>query len=131
VGRDGRTPCRTHRFLLRGDKVVLNLNHPEVRELVELAEIAPALAGHWGLALVLTDGSRKFLPHLSPAAREDLILADALAKAVTPAVAPEPETPILPDADAFFRGVEMLAGAGSPPPATVPGWSLNRRPGSA
>ena len=79
VQRDGTTPCRSHRFLVKGDAVVVNLHHPDVARLLELTEAAPALAGHWGLAMCLSD-TRKILPHLTPAAREDLILADAMAK---------------------------------------------------
>jgi hypothetical protein len=80
VGSDGRSPCRTHRFLLRGDSVVLNLNHPEIARLFALADQHPTLAGHWGLAIALTDPSQRILPHLSHAAREDLLIADAVAK---------------------------------------------------
>lgn len=81
VGLDGTTPCRSHRFLLKGNTVILNLYHPETQDLVKLTAIAPALAGHWGLALCLAEGAGRILPHLTPAAREDLILADALSKA--------------------------------------------------
>ena len=80
VGSDGRSPCRTHRFLLRGDTVVLNLNHPEIARLFTLADHYPTLAGHWGLAIALTDPSQRILPHLSHEAREDLLVADAVAK---------------------------------------------------
>jgi hypothetical protein len=79
VQRDGKTPCRSHRFLVKGKTVVVNLYHPDVIRLLQLTEKAPALAGHWGLAMCLTD-TNKILPHLTPAAREDLILADAMAK---------------------------------------------------
>lgn len=83
VGRlvcgDGRTPCRTHHFLLKNETVVLNLHHPEIARLVELSKTAPALAGHWGLALCLAQ-PQTILPHLTPEAREDLILADAISK---------------------------------------------------
>jgi hypothetical protein len=80
VGSDGRSPCRTHRFLLRGDTVVLNLNHPDISRLFALADHHPTLAGHWGLAIALTDPSQRILPHLSHEAREDLLVADAVAK---------------------------------------------------
>jgi hypothetical protein len=64
---------------VKGKTVVVNLYHPDVIRLLQLTEKAPALAGHWGLAMCLTD-TNKILPHLTPAAREDLILADAMAK---------------------------------------------------
>jgi hypothetical protein len=80
VGNDGRSPCRTHRFLLRDKMVVLNLNHPDVARLLTLSDTWPALAGHWGLALALTDPSRRLLSHLSREAREELLVADAVAK---------------------------------------------------
>lgn len=79
VKRDAKSPCYTHRFLLKNDTVVLNLNHPEVKQLLELSGRAPALAGHWALAMCLSDTDR-LLPHLTPEAREDLILLDAMAK---------------------------------------------------
>ncbi len=80
VGRDGKTPCITHRFLMRDNTVVLNLHHKDVRRLVDLSEKTPNLAGHWGLAMCLAEGNT-ILPHLTPEARADLILADAVAKA--------------------------------------------------
>ena len=80
VGSDGRSPCRTHRFLLRGDTVVLNLNHSDISRLFTLADHHPTLAGHWGLAIALTDPSQRILPQLSHEAREDLLVADAVAK---------------------------------------------------
>jgi hypothetical protein len=83
VGNDGKTPCTTRRFLLKGNSVVLNLYHPEVTELLLLSDKAPSLAGHWGLAMCLTDPGQKILAHLSHEAREDLILADAIAKCGT------------------------------------------------
>jgi len=79
VERDGRTPCRTHKFLFKNDTVVLNLNHPEIRKLVGLSETAPHLAGHWALALCLEENTR-MLKHLTPEAREDLLTIDCLAK---------------------------------------------------
>jgi hypothetical protein len=80
VSSDGRTPCRSRRFLLRDQTVVLNLYHPEVEQLVALAQEAPSLSGHWGLAMALTDPTQRLLEHLSHEARDDLILADAVAK---------------------------------------------------
>ena len=79
VQKDGKTPCRTHRFLLKHNTVVLNLNCPEVEKLVLLSESAPKLAGHWALAMCFTE-ENKILPHLTPEAREDLVLLDAMAK---------------------------------------------------
>jgi hypothetical protein len=80
VGRDGRTPCDTHRFLLKNNQVVvLNLYHPDIRDLVSLADRNAPLAGHFGLALCLTEDGR-LLKHLTPEAREDLLVADAVAK---------------------------------------------------
>jgi hypothetical protein len=79
VQRDGKTPNNTHRFLVRNDDVLLNLHHPEVQQLLQVSDVAPALAGNWGLALCLTE-SKGILPHLTPAAREDLILWDAMSK---------------------------------------------------
>ncbi len=85
VGPDGRTPCLSHRFLVRGDVVVCNLHHPEVRRLLALSERAPALAGHWGLAMVLTDPNHRVLEHLSETAREEILILDALGKCAAPA----------------------------------------------
>lgn len=57
----------------------MNLNYPEVRKLLELSETAPALAGHWALAMCLSDKNR-ILPQLTPESREDLIVMDAITK---------------------------------------------------
>ncbi len=80
VQRDAKTPCTTQLFLLKENEVVLNLNHPNVAQLLHCAEKTPALAGHWGLAMCLTDTTERLLPHISSQAREDLILLDAMAK---------------------------------------------------
>ncbi len=80
VGGDGRTPCHNRRFLVRDKTVVLNLFHSEVNGLLVLSAEAPELAGHWGLAMALTDPTQRLMEHLSHEAREDLILADAVAK---------------------------------------------------
>jgi hypothetical protein len=80
VGRDGKTPAPMRRYLSVGNAVVLNLYHPDVQHLLSLSEKAPALAGHFGLAMVLSDPRQNILKHLSAEAREDLIVADALAK---------------------------------------------------
>jgi hypothetical protein len=79
VGRDGRTPCLSHRFLFRNSTVVLNLYHPDVEELVRLSQRSPDLASHWALAMCISEENR-ILPHLSPQAREELIMLDAMAK---------------------------------------------------
>jgi hypothetical protein len=79
VERDGKTPCETHLFLFKNDTVTLNLNHPEIRQLLKLSEDAPDLAGHLGLAMCLT-ANNKILTHLTPEAREDLIMIDAMAR---------------------------------------------------
>ena len=82
---DGKTPCHNHRFLLKGNTVVLNLNHSDVRDLVLLAEVSPHLAGHLGIALAL-EGDTCVLNHLSNEMRENLIILDALTKCVTETV---------------------------------------------
>lgn len=84
VQRDGKTPCITQRFLLKNnDTVVLNLNHPDVARLLNCSITMPTLAGHWGLAMCLTDSSQRLLSHLSAIARDELILLDAMAKCGT------------------------------------------------
>ena len=60
--------------------VVMNLYHPEVAQLLALCERAPELAGHYGLAMALTDPNQPLLRHLSQESREDLIQVDAMAK---------------------------------------------------
>jgi hypothetical protein len=77
VERDGRTPCRTHLFLLKGKAVLLNLNHPEISRLLALSEKAAALTAHLAMALCLSD-KKKLLRELTDEAREDLILMDAM-----------------------------------------------------
>ena len=79
VGRDGKTPCLTHRFIFNQNTVILNLYHPDVKELVKLSGKAPKLTGHWAVAMCLTDDSR-ILSFLSSESREDLLLADAMIK---------------------------------------------------
>jgi hypothetical protein len=80
VHRDGKTPCKTHRFILRGGRVVLNLNHSEVHKLVALSEKNPNLAGHWATATCLGDESNILLDHIMPETREDLLMLDAISK---------------------------------------------------
>ena len=79
VAADGRKPCLTHRFIVKGNRVVLNLNHPEVRQLIEVSEKNAALAGHLALAMCLT-GDKRVLPHLTSQMCEELLAMDAIAK---------------------------------------------------
>jgi hypothetical protein len=79
VNMDGKSPCVNRLFLYRNGAVVLNLHHPTIKALVRVSEFAPALAGHWALAMCLSN-RLKILPHLTDQAREDLILMDAMAK---------------------------------------------------
>jgi len=79
VHRDGKTACTTHRFMLKGGTVVLNLSHPEVKKLVGLSEKDPGLAGHWATAMCLGDES-KILDHIMSETREDLLVLDAMCK---------------------------------------------------
>ncbi len=76
---DGKTPCLRHRFMVKGNDVILNLHHPDVKRLVELSQNMPALAGHWAVAMCITENS-SLLPHITREAREDLLLLDAMAK---------------------------------------------------
>ncbi|MBU2650990.1 MAG: ATP-binding protein [Bacteroidetes bacterium] len=82
VSRDGKTPCLTHRFIINQNTVILNLHHPDVKELVNLTATAPKLAGHWAVAMCLTEDNR-ILSFLSAESREDLLLIDAMIKANT------------------------------------------------
>jgi hypothetical protein len=79
VGRDGKTPCMTHRFLINHNTVIMNLFHPDVKELVKLSATAPMLIGHWAVAMCLTEDNR-ILSFLSAESREDLLLMDAMLK---------------------------------------------------
>ena len=80
VEKDGQTPCLTHRFLFKEETVILNLNHPDIKELVYFSGENSKLAGHWAIALCLLD-EKNILPHITAEAREDLLLMDAMAKA--------------------------------------------------
>lgn len=80
VERDGKTPCKSQMFLIDGCSVILNLNHPDIDNMLKLSEKAPALSGHWALAMCLCDNSSKILPSLTPGAREELITRDAVCK---------------------------------------------------
>lgn len=79
VSRDGKTPCLSHRFIVNGNTVILNLYHPDIKELVRLSERSPKLAGHWAVAMCLTEDNR-ILSFLSSETREDLLLVDAMVK---------------------------------------------------
>jgi len=78
VERDGVTPCQRRKFLYRNGKIILNLYHPEIREFVELASLNPNLSAHWAMAMCISD--QKLLLHITPEAREDLMLIDAMAR---------------------------------------------------
>jgi Histidine kinase-, DNA gyrase B-, and HSP90-like ATPase len=78
VERDGKTSCYSRKFLISGNKIVLNLYHPEIREFVELSCINARLAAHWAMAMCLSDP--KLLPHITPDAREDILLIDAMSR---------------------------------------------------
>lgn len=78
VERDGKTPCLRRKFLYRKGKITLNLYHPEIRKFVELASLNPNLSAHWAMAMCISD--QKLLPHITPEAREDLMLIDAMAR---------------------------------------------------
>ena len=80
VEKNGKTPCLSHKFIFQEDTVVLNLNHPDIKELVYFSGENPKLAGHWAVALCLLD-EKNILPHISAEVREDLLLLDAMAKA--------------------------------------------------
>jgi hypothetical protein len=79
VEYDGVTPCRTHLFLYEKQTIILNLNHPSVADLIQLSKTCPELAGHWAMAMVLSDKSN-VMKHLTAETREDLLVLDALSK---------------------------------------------------
>lgn len=78
VERDGITPCRSRRFLYIDLKIILNLYHPDVRQLVSLSLTDPGLSAHWALAMCISD--MKLLPHITPETREDLLIIDAMSR---------------------------------------------------
>jgi hypothetical protein len=78
VEKDGVTPCRRKKFMYRNDTITLNLYHNEIREFVHLAMVNPNLAAHWAMAMCLADNN--ILPHISPEAREDLLIIDAMTR---------------------------------------------------
>ena len=93
VGRNGKSPNDNVLFLCTENRITLNLNHPEIRDLVTLAKKAPALAGHYALALCMTSaGHNSALEHLSPMAREELINLDAICRCGSPEAPPCPNT---------------------------------------
>jgi hypothetical protein len=78
VERDGKTPCYSRKFLINDKKIVLNLYHPEIRQFVELSSINARLSAHWAMAMCLSDP--KLMPHITPDAREDILLIDAMSR---------------------------------------------------
>jgi len=78
VERDGKTSCYSRKFLITDRKIILNLFHPEIRQFVELSSINARLAAHWAMAMCLSDP--KLLPHITPDAREDILLIDAMSR---------------------------------------------------
>lgn len=79
VDRDGKTPNTTHRFLVKDYLIVLNLNHPEIQQLLKISRHSGNLAGYWAMALCLCEGN-SLLKHLTPEAREDLLIIDAMSR---------------------------------------------------
>jgi hypothetical protein len=78
VERDGKTSCYSRKFLISDKKIILNLYHPEIRQFVELSSINARLSAHWAMAMCLSDP--KLLPHITPDAREDILLIDAMSR---------------------------------------------------
>jgi hypothetical protein len=78
VERDGKTSCYSRKFLISDRKIILNLFHPEIRQFVELSSINARLSAHWAMAMCLSDP--KLLPHITPDAREDILLIDAMSR---------------------------------------------------
>ncbi len=78
VERNGITPCSSRKFLYKDSKVILNLYHPEIREFIELSYINAKLSAHWAMAMCLSDP--KLISHITPEAREDLLLIDAMGR---------------------------------------------------
>jgi hypothetical protein len=79
VERDGKTHCLRRRFLANSSEIILNLYHPDVQKLVTLSDKQPALAGHWAIAMCLTEDN-SILNQYSAEEREDILLVDAMAK---------------------------------------------------
>lgn len=78
VERDGKTPCYSRKFLINDKRIVLNLFHPEVRQFVELSSINARLSAHWAMAMCLSEP--KLMPHITPDAREGILLIDAMSR---------------------------------------------------
>jgi hypothetical protein len=78
VERDGKTSCYSRKFMISGKKIILNLYHPEIRQFVELSSVNAPLAAHWAMAMCLSDP--KLMPHITPEAREDVLLIDAMSR---------------------------------------------------
>jgi hypothetical protein len=113
VQRDGRTPCCGQRFLWKEKDrtVVVNLHHPEMAALLEASATDPALAGHWAIAVCLSDPGQRLLPHLTATARDHLLLLDALTKlGAAPAeeATAEADSARTPEFDRFLRGLGDL-----------------------
>jgi len=101
VHRNGKTPCRTHQFILKGDTVVLNMNHSVIRQLFQLSETDSALAGHLAMVMCLNhEGS--ILAHITPEKRDELLMLDAVCR-VEGAEAYETRERKQPPGDRRFR----------------------------
>jgi len=79
VEKDGKTPCKTHKFIYREGTAILNLYHPDVRNLVRISKVDSKLAGHWAVAMCLTENNQ-ILPHLNSQTREGILMVDAMTK---------------------------------------------------
>ncbi len=79
VGKDGVTPCTTHKYMISNSTVILNLNHPEIKQMLDLFKYAPSLASHWVMAICITE-SNEILSHYPYDSKEDLLLIDAMIK---------------------------------------------------
>ncbi len=78
VEKDAKTPCTRKKFMYRNNLITLNLFHPEIREFVHLSVINPDLSAHWAIAMCLADNN--ILSHITPEAREDLLILDAISR---------------------------------------------------
>jgi hypothetical protein len=76
------TPCLIKRFIIKGTTLILNLYHPDVKKLVQISTIDCKLAGHWAVAMCLTEEHSAF-PQFSAEAKEDLLILDAIIKIST------------------------------------------------
>jgi len=82
VEKDGKTPSTANRFIFKNNTVILNLYNSDIQRLVQISETAPALSGHYALAMCLAENG-KILPYLTAEAREELILMDAMTRCGT------------------------------------------------